>query len=42
MIGGLSEKVGGGCMGREGELEFLGRSMSELNDVKVELLLSLK
>jgi hypothetical protein len=42
VIGRLSEKVGGGCMGWEELLELSGRSDSELNDVKVELSLSSK
>jgi hypothetical protein len=32
----------GGCGGSEEELELSGRSVSELNDVKVELSLSSK
>jgi hypothetical protein len=42
MIGGLLEKIGGGCMGWEELLELSRRLVSELNDVKVELSLSSK
>jgi hypothetical protein len=42
VIGRLLDKVGGGCMGWEELLELSGRSDSELDNVKVKLLLSSK